>query len=37
MTFKDTTKMTRTELSIYEVNEMLVANGYLPFGSSPAE
>ena len=23
------------ELSIYEVNEMLVANGYLPFGSSP--
>ncbi len=25
------------ELSIYEVNEMLVANGYLPFGSSPAE
>lgn len=25
------------ELSIYEVNEMLAANGYLPFGSSPAE
>ncbi len=25
------------ELSIYEVNEMLVANGYLPFGSSLAE
>lgn len=24
-------------LSIYEVNEMLVANGYLSFGSSPAE
>lgn len=25
------------ELSIYEVNEMLEANGYPPFGSSPAE
>lgn len=25
------------ELSIYEVNEMLAANGYLPFGSSLAE
>lgn len=25
------------ELSIYEVNEMLVANGYLQFGSSSAE
>ena len=25
------------ELSIYEVNEMLEANGYKPFGSSPAE
>ena len=25
------------ELSIYEVNETLEANGYKPFGSSPAD
>ena len=25
------------DISIYEVNEMLEANGYKPFGSSPAE